>query len=158
MTGYRGPDRGYFQGARVQLDNSYDYGCDTGTVRGYLSRHRVGGTLAVDLDNGLKIGVPEDEVAPHVNTVIALEVYIVADRRSYVAKFATEAQALAFAERKSADDSHYIYELEMYPCPESCPALMDYLRPRCEHGMSAQLCEGPEHFMTREQEIQRFGY
>lgn len=36
--------------------------------------------------------------------------------------------------------------------------LMEYLHPTCEHGMSAELCMGPDHFMTREQEIQRFGY
>lgn len=31
--------------------------------------------------------------------------------------------------------------------------LLDYLYPTCEHGMSATSCYGPDHFMSREQEM-----
>lgn len=30
--------------------------------------------------------------------------------------------------------------------------LMDYLFPQCEHQMSAELCMGPDHFMSADQE------
>lgn len=35
------------------------------------------------------------------------------------------------------------------------PLLVDALYPSCEHGMSAALCEGPMHYMTRDQEMAR---
>jgi hypothetical protein len=34
------------------------------------------------------------------------------------------------------------------------PAMADIFDPSCEHGMSAHLCYGPDHFPSREQEMQ----
>lgn len=130
----------YSQGSRVQLRNSYDYGCDTGTVRGHLAS----GTLAVDLDNGLKVGCSESEVMPHVNTVIGFEVTNCATGNGYVVKFATEAQAVGFYETHKS--THAMYELESLQFPPECVALHEVFYPKCEHGLSLDLCAGPGHY------------
>jgi len=47
---------------------------------------------------------------------------------------------------------------EVGPLTPSQLRLMEHLYPTCEHGMSADLCMGPDHFMSRDQETARFGY
>jgi hypothetical protein len=37
-------------------------------------------------------------------------------------------------------------------------ALAEILFPTCEHGMSYHSCYGPDHFMSADQEIERYGY
>lgn len=40
-------------------------------------------------------------------------------------------------------------------CHSVWPKVVELLYPLCEHGLSADLCMGPDHYMTREQEIAR---
>jgi hypothetical protein len=100
-------------------------------------------------------------------TRVALEIHICDQRRSYTAEFADGDQAVAFMKRK-ADEAHaagYTYgnynitEMEDRPvAPMSGPVTPDVIRllaelyPTCEHGMSLELCCGPDHFMSAEQE------
>jgi hypothetical protein len=100
-------------------------------------------------------------------TRVALEVHICDQRRSYTARFDSGDLAVAFMRRK-VDEAHtagYAYgnysinEMEDQPvAPVIGPVTPDVLRllaelyPTCEHGMSLELCSGPEHFLSAEQE------
>lgn len=65
-----------------------------------------------------------------------------------------EAWALAYIEARWT--THVVYELPDAPFSMAAyPLLADKLYPMCEHGMSADLCEGPDHYMTRDQEMAR---
>jgi hypothetical protein len=75
---------------------------------------------------------------------IRLEVHICEQRRSYVAEFATEDQALEFIARKMR--THAFYELEDSEIKAEHKRLIDFLFPTCVHGMSESLCEGPMHY------------
>jgi hypothetical protein len=75
---------------------------------------------------------------------ITLEVHICDQRRSYLAHFATEDQALAFVAGRSHD--HAFYEAEGAALPSSADRLLEWLYPTCEHGLSQSLCVGPEHY------------
>lgn len=86
--------------------------------------------------------------------MIALEIHICNQRRSYVAKFSTEEQALAFVAVRM--DTHAIYEIESEPFDyDANPKLYDLLYPTCEHGMSASNCYGPQHYYYDEEEQAR---
>jgi hypothetical protein len=85
--------------------------------------------------------------------MIKLEFHICDQRRSYLVTFATEAQALEFAQRKAS--THAIYELEEAPVDEQYGALLDYLYPTCEHGLSESNCYGPQHYYYDEEEQAR---
>jgi hypothetical protein len=91
----------------------------------------------------------------------------------FLATFASGDQAITWLEAKRAESmaaTGTIYsgiwgeEDEAYPLAPVGPVtpdqerLLDYLYPRCEHGMDAQSCMGPDHFMDRQQEIAAFGY
>jgi hypothetical protein len=67
---------------------------------------------------------------------------------AYRVRFATEDQALAYMDAHSA---YYFAEVESEQVPDSCKRLLDRLHPRCEHGMSADLCYGPAHYATDEE-------
>lgn len=69
---------------------------------------------------------------------------------SYVATFANEQQAIAFCERKKS--SCAIQEVPGSPIHEKWVGLLNTLYPICEHGLSAHLCMGPDHYPTNEQE------
>ena len=95
----------------------------------------------------------------------------------WTAHFATADQAIAYVERRNAgvdvlDHARVNLEEVVFDSqvnwPEDIVAttfpatgpltpdqlrLMSYLYPQCEHGMSADLCMGPGHFMSREQEM-----
>jgi hypothetical protein len=64
-----------------------------------------------------------------------------------------EDMALEFMSRRSAthsfaeDEDHNTESLAQYP------RYADRMFPSCEHGMSADLCEGPEHYATDAQEM-----
>lgn len=85
----------------------------------------------------------------------------------FLATFASGDQAITWLEAKRAESMEItgaIYsgiwgeEDEAYPLAPVGPItpdvdrLLGYLYPRCEHGMDAQSCMGPDHFMSYEQE------
>lgn len=78
-------------------------------------------------------------------TTIALEISICDQRRSYIARFATEEQALRFCEARNS--THAFHELQDEPIdPPAVPALYSFLYPDCEHGLSLSNCYGPQHY------------
>lgn len=86
-------------------------------------------------------------------TEIALEIHICDQRRSYIARFATERQALDFAQARH--DTHVVREIETEPIPESATSLLDMLYPTCEHSLSLSNCYGPQHYYYDEEEQAR---
>lgn len=85
---------------------------------------------------------------------IALEVHICDQRRSYVARFTTQEQAIEFISRKSA--THAVHEIEAEPFDyHAYPALYDLLYPTCEHGLSLSNCNGPQHYWYDDEEQAR---
>jgi hypothetical protein len=88
---------------------------------------------------------------------IALEVHICDQRRSYTARFATEAQAMTFISDRPKN--HVFSEVadEMFE-PATFPNLYAMLYPTCEHGLSADLCEGPQHYGYDEDERRAYGF
>ena len=65
---------------------------------------------------------------------------------------AAEAAAIAFLRRHTAwdlgqKDYRVISDVQI-DSEDTGDALMDYLFPTCEHGLSAHLCAGPEHYPT----------
>jgi hypothetical protein len=102
-------------------------------------------------------------------TTIALNVHICDQRRSYVVRFdgpQAEAHAVAFiTKRREAKGpngygNHSITELEeepidfaaLYGSNQATGPLYDLLYPTCPHGMSADLCYGPQHYYYDEDE------
>lgn len=90
-----------------------------------------------------------------LSPAITLNVHICNQRRSYEVKFfgeAAEDAALAFItkryEAKGPNDygNHVISELQEAPVGSEFGRLLDLLHPLCEHGMSADLCAGPNHY------------
>jgi hypothetical protein len=88
-----------------------------------------------------------------IETVIGLEIHICDQRRSYLARFSTEDQALAFAQARS--DTHAIHELEDQAVPLHWTRLLEWLYPTCEHGLSQSNCYGPQHYYFDEEEQAR---
>jgi hypothetical protein len=93
--------------------------------------------------------------------MIKLEIAICDQRRSYFVTFATEDQAIDFLARRTPTaidiktgtyGNHAWFELENEPIPATCTRLLEVIYPTCSHGMSAELCEGPEHFLSAAQE------
>lgn len=81
---------------------------------------------------------------------IAIEAHNCDMRRSYRVVFATEDQALAYMEERKS--THAFFELGDEPIGDSFTRLLEEMHPTCEHGMSAALCMGPEHYPSAEQE------
>ena len=84
-----------------------------------------------------------------------LHIHVCAQRRGYNVTFSTEAQALIFLAVRVS--THNWWELNTENGgPGSVPAtwtqLLDYLYPVCEHGLSADLCHGPNHYMSADEE------
>lgn len=85
---------------------------------------------------------------------IALEIHICDQRRSYTARFATEAQALEFIQRKSS--THAFHPIESEPIDwDANAALFEELYPTCEHGLSLSNCNGPQHYWFDDEEQAR---
>jgi len=85
----------------------------------------------------------------------SLMIHICADRRGYKVTFSNEDQAISFLKARSS--THAWWELDTEDggqgsVPVSWTKLLDYLYPLCEHGLSLDLCEGPDHYMTADQE------
>ena len=75
---------------------------------------------------------------------IQLEIHICDQRRSYVAGFSSEDQALDFVERRRA--THAVFEMEDAPIEAEYARLLAWLYPDCPHGLSLALCAGPGHY------------
>ena len=63
---------------------------------------------------------------------------------SYLVHFSNEQQALDFVDLNW--NTHDFQETELWPIPNEATRLLNRLYPTCEHGLSADLCEGPEHY------------
>jgi hypothetical protein len=85
--------------------------------------------------------------------VIKLEIHICDQRRSYLATFSTEEQALEFAQRKASTCA--VHELEEAPVDYQYARLLTWLYPSCEHGLSLSNCYGPQHYYFDEEEQAR---
>lgn len=85
--------------------------------------------------------------------MITLEIHICDQRRSYLAHFATEEQALDYLERRTS--THAFHELEGQPIPDEAQKLLAFLYPECEHGLSQSNCYGPQHYYYDEEEQAR---
>lgn len=79
-----------------------------------------------------------------------LQIHICAARRGYRVTFSTQAQAIAFLSARTK--THAWDELEGGSVPAEWTELLDYLYPLCEHGLSLNLCNGPNHYMTADEE------
>lgn len=76
---------------------------------------------------------------------VKLEVHICNQRRSYYPTFVREIDAISFINRFT-DMNHAFYEPQDSDIPESWATLLDILYPTCEHGLSASLCMGSNHY------------
>ena len=77
--------------------------------------------------------------------MITLETTNVKTHITYEARFHTEAQAIAFIDRKSTTS---VFTLDETINHIDFPALFEKLFPSCEHGLSDSLCAGPQHYPT----------
>jgi hypothetical protein len=85
------------------------------------------------------------------------------ERRGINVTFSTEDQAIAYYEARTA--THAVWEVEddekvslglgSGSVPITWTRLHALLYPVCEHGMSADMCEGPMHFLSAAQEMAR---
>ncbi|MDG4826005.1 hypothetical protein O7635_29500 [Asanoa sp. WMMD1127] len=88
--------------------------------------------------------------------MIALEIHICDQRRSYTARFATEDQALTFLTVRGM--THAFHEIKAEPVDWAAfPRLYDYLYPECEHGMRGD-CYGPQHYYMTDDERRHAGW
>lgn len=84
---------------------------------------------------------------------IALEIAICDQRRSYRVTFTgpnAEDMALAFCEARKS--THAPREIEDKLIDERYGRLIDWLYPRCPHGLSESNCYGPQHYYFDEEE------
>jgi hypothetical protein len=90
---------------------------------------------------------------------ITLEMHICDQRRSYLVTFEgpnAEAWALRYIEARGS--THAVHEVEDKPFDvDKYPTLYDLLYPTCEHGLSAWLCEGPQHYPYDNDERRAYG-
>lgn len=77
--------------------------------------------------------------------------------RARLVGFSTEAQLLAYVTPRRR--THHVWEAaaddkdDRYaPMPVAWAAAQDLLYPTCEHGLSLELCHGPDHYMSADQE------
>lgn len=91
-----------------------------------------------------------------MNDTATLQIHICAERRGYQVTFCNQQQAIAFLSARSS--THAWDEIPNFrgdglgSVPGDWHELIDFLYPTCEHGMSADLCHGPDHFMSADQE------
>jgi hypothetical protein len=79
-----------------------------------------------------------------------LEIHLCSERRSIFVTFCSEQAAVRYVKARTSYCA--IFPVEGHPVPETWTELLDVLYPTCEHGLSLQLCMGPEHYPTDEQE------
>jgi hypothetical protein len=90
---------------------------------------------------------------------IALLMTVCSTGHSYVTRFYgenAEDHALAFFERKGM--THAIDEVEGEFIDQGYKRIIEKLYPTCEHGLSAHLCEGPQHYPYDDEERAHYGY
>lgn len=94
--------------------------------------------------------------------MITLEVHLCNQRRSIYVKFpeGTDEVAADFVNRRTSyaacavvDEDNNDISLDY----DVWPKLGAVLDPQCEHGLSANLCHGPNHYMTYDQERAYYG-
>lgn len=68
-----------------------------------------------------------------------------------------EDNALAYVERKDNGD-YYFSDPEDEPVDAEFTRLIERLWPKCEHGMSANSCFGPQHYWMDDEERAHYGY
>lgn len=85
---------------------------------------------------------------------IALNTYVCALGHSYKATFVgpdADAMAARFIEERSSTHAFCLWNEEEHT-DEEMPLTMAVLYPQCEHGLSLQLCYGPDHYPSAAQE------
>lgn len=103
--------------------------------------------------------------------MIALEVHLIDERRSYVAKFATDAQAISFIKAREPHGPRraekyllgqpvgghvfYVADPDNTEGWDAAPQTTAYLFPECKHGLSQANCYGPQHYYFDEEEQAR---
>ncbi len=91
-----------------------------------------------------------------IPSTATLLIHVCQARRAYRATFSTAQQAISFLEaRKSTHNFEEIRGLHgegLGSIPAEWTDLLEYVYPTCEHGMSADLCYGPGHYMSNAQE------
>jgi hypothetical protein len=116
------------------------------------------GSCAGALDRYLDMLAAYAVERPEASTdAITLDVH--GDSQSYRVVFeGSDAQAWALAYRAARSRTHHFSEAGDAPFSHAAfPAFADALYPTCEHGMSAELCMGPDHFMSYDQERALYG-
>lgn len=90
---------------------------------------------------------------------ITLDVHICDQRRSYLVIFeGPKAESMALAFIDSRDNNHVFSEVREAPLLLTLyPRLADCLYPTCPHGLSADLCEGPQHYGYDDDERRAYG-
>lgn len=93
---------------------------------------------------------------------IVLDACITEQGRSYRVTFRNEDQALAFIAARTT--THTFSEVEDklidFGAPDAWKnvKLSAVLYPSCEHGMSLDLCAGPQHYPYDADELAHYGY
>lgn len=88
---------------------------------------------------------------------IIIEAYSTTTDRAYKVTFADDQQALDYVSARLA--THTFRELEEHELPANCsPVLYGLLYPKCEHGLSLDLCAGPQHYPYDDDELRGMGY
>lgn len=86
----------------------------------------------------------------------SLMIHICDQRRGYKVTFSTEEQAITFLTPKTSTHTWWEIGAGDHTGTGSVPAtwteLLDFLYPICEHGLSLDLCNGPNHYMTADEE------
>jgi hypothetical protein len=83
---------------------------------------------------------------PAEETRAILGVHICDQRRSYLVEFAREQDAIEFIRRRESYCA--IYEPEECDIPRDFGRLLEVLYPTCPHGLSEDICYGPNHYAT----------
>lgn len=101
-------------------------------------------------------------------TQIRVEIHICDERRSYFVTFEgpdADDRAVAFMEDRMPGGAYatgtygnHAFFIDEVPDPDGLvygnfPKVIDFLYPTCEHGLSASLCMGPQHYPSYEQEM-----
>jgi hypothetical protein len=79
-----------------------------------------------------------------------LHIHICDQRRGYNVTFSTQTQAIEFLTRRM-DGNHNFWETTG-SVPGTWMKLIEFMHPQCEHGLSLDLCYGPNHYMSADQE------
>ena len=79
--------------------------------------------------------------------MISLQVHVCKARRGYKATwYGKDAERNAIRWMSERTSTHAFWELEESPIGDEYPDLIDWLYPTCEHGLSLDLCDGPNHY------------